>query len=207
MKKKLFKLLTFLLIIPALLLCACSGNRSKFSAINISRYFESVVRVTYGDDNGRSRQIDIGEIASSKLNKSNLSNYYSFEIEGNAVWLYKMYIDCIYFSVYTTDTANTGNGLMTLTITITNLVDEEILKNDGDLTKIEPTVIQVNISPKKDNFELCRVDINKTVATSTGVKITIDIRQSADNTILDKSKNFTWFIYDFNVYGESRAYN
>lgn len=203
MKKLLLKIFAFLCILPAFALCACKGDRSSLGSIDISRYFDAV-KVTYSDN--ISRQIELSSLTKTKAEAGELNKYVKYEIQGNTTWIYKMYIDCIYFDIYTTDTSSGGNGMMTIRFIMTGLADESTLLEGKKYDPVDFEYV-FNFTPEKNGVTTCKVEINKVVATATGANISIDINESVENTVLDSSKDFRWTIFNFQVYGESRTYN
>lgn len=193
MKKSILSFLILMLFVPVMFFTGCS-NKTKLPEIKASRYFSSSVSTSLFDQTQK-RQIQLSSITSKKPNKDHMDKYVQYELTGDGVWIYKMYIECIYFYVYTSDT----NEAMTITLTFTNLASE------SDLTKQETVTKTCAVQPGKNKATLCKINIGKVVATATNTKLTIDIAQTASYDFFEN--NFKWMIYDFSVYGESRSYS
>lgn len=183
-----------MLCLPAMFLCGCKGGKPTLPAINASRYFESTVTTTIYNKTAK-QNLEMNNITSSSPNTAYLNQYVQYELTGDGSWIYKMYIESIYFYVYT---SNTANEAMTITLTITNMADE------SDLTKTETITKTCPVVPGKNKSTLCKFDIGKVVATATTTKLTIDILETASATFFEDG--IKWMVYDFTVYGESRAY-
>lgn len=191
-----------LCILPALLLCGCS-DLDEIHRLNFDRYFSSVV-AEYAD--GTRRELDLGTLSESQGKSANASKFTQLSIEGDGPWLFKMYIERIEFDIYTSESASGGSGAMTLTFKMTGLTDETTFTEDRTY-RPEDFVKILNCSPIKNGVVHLSVEIKKVVATATGANITLDISESAENTILDPNKDFRWTVFNFSVYGQSRTYN
>ncbi len=207
MKKNILKVLCAFLCIPIICLCGCSNKKkSKLNAIDINTYFSSTTTTTiYNDGTTNTSKTNTENLTAEKPNKDIIDRYESFEIKANAEWIYKMYIDYIYFYVYTSE--NSSSELV-VNITITNAVTEsEIGKELEENTKFET---QTSLIPQKDGSTLCEVAINRVVATATGSTLTFDVLNSIPQVFLDdngKDNGLKWIIYGLEIHGESRAYS
>ena len=200
MKRKIFNLLIAALCVPIVALCGCSDKRSKLPKIDASVYLEpTVVATTY--NNTKTKNVELADLLNKKADPLNVDNFVELKVTASSTWIYKMYIDRIYFYVYTNEATNVE---MIVNISITNLADEnDISHPNDDFSKT------CSFIPKAESSKLCYVDVNKTVATATGCTITFDIYNSTSGTVADNEGNatsFRWMIYGLEIYGEHRAY-
>ena len=202
MKRKILNLLIALICVPALMLCGCSKKDSDLPKINASVYFEESVEVhTY--NNAKAKTIEFAELIAEDPDPLNIDCFTEIKVTAKNSWVYKMYIDCIYFYVYANEDATSE---MVVNVTITNLVDEDKI---GEQNAIETVQETCSLIPQKDDSILCKVDVKKTVATATGCTITFDINNSINGTVADdagKATDFRWMIYGLEFYAEHRAY-
>ena len=199
MKNKLLKILTAVCCIPILVLCGCSSVNSKLDTINASTYFNSAVAcTTYGKTTQTSGSLS--DLLAEKPNLGTIGQYTKFELKANSAWIYKMYIDYIYFYVYTNIDVESQ---MTINIEMTNLAKENDIEN--------PDTFQADCSliPKKDGKILCEVKVQRVVATATGSTLTFDILGCPEVFADDKgvANGFKWTIYGLEFYAESRTYS
>lgn len=202
MKRKIFNLLIALICVPAITLCGCSKKKSDLPKINASAYFEETVSV-YTYNNAKAKEIEFAELIAEKADPLNVADFTELTITAKSAWVYKMYIDCIYFYVYANEDATSE---MIINVTITNLVDEDKIDSQNAIETIEETC---SLIPKKEESILCKVEVKKTVATATGCTIKFDINNSINGTIADDqgiATNFRWMIYGLEIYAEHRAY-
>lgn len=202
MKRKIFNFLIMLICVPAIILCGCSKKKSNLPKIDASEYFEnSVSALTYNSTNAKTLKFET--LTAKNVNPLDVDNFTEIKITAKSALVYKMYIDCIYFYVYANNTTNTE---MVINVSITNLVSEDEISNENSIKTIEETC---SFIPKKNGSVLCKVDIQKTIATATGCTITFDIYNSTNGTVADdngNSTNFKWTIYDLSFYAEHRTY-
>lgn len=205
MKKFLTKLCVLLLCLPALLFCACSNDPpSKLPAINIATYYNQTAKVTYLSEE-ESSGLAVSSLTEKDVDKNSLGQYVQIELLGNRTWLYKMYIDYITFYVYTNESRNVD---MIVNVSISNVADENDRSNPETFTTGSDSP---RFKPTANGATLCTVKVGKVVANATGEdKITFDILNSVNDTMLDANKNptnFRWTIYGLTIYGESRSYS
>ena len=194
MKTKLFKLLTLIVCIPAILVCGCSKKRSNFDKFDASAYLESkVTYITY--DNSNNQTMEINEFFNEEVDPVDVKNYSTIKITAKSAWVYKMYIDKIYFNFYSNKSLSTE---LIVNLTITNLAPE------NDLSKPESKSFTCSFIPKENESILCEFEIEKIVANATGCLITIDINESIDSEFIES--DFRWTIYNFEIYGEHKTY-
>ncbi len=201
MKKILYSALMFLLCVPVILFAGCSSV-SKFPSITPTTYFSEKVSSTLF--NGSAKELSIKDLSSNSPNKKLLDTYYQIDISANSSWLYKMYIDCIYFKVYT---QNKLDSQVTITIKITNTVKEEDISKENAEKDFSATCA---FTPKKNGTTECKIKVGRTVADLTGAKITIDVSEYQGGIVMgdeNVSSDLLWIIYNFRVYGESRSYS
>ena len=204
MKNKLLKIFTFLLCLPALFLCACGETPSSLPSINVSRYYGSGAITTLYNDTNKG-QISIGDLTSSKVNTDTIGSYVQIELSGNRNWLYKMYIDCITFYVYTNESRDTE---MIVNVSISNLADENN-RNNAQTFSAEPA----RFKPTAGEATLCTINVGKVVSSATDANsdfLKFDILNCVNSTVADSSgneTNFKWTIYGLTIYGESRSYS
>ena len=202
MKRKILNLLIALICVPAIMLCGCSKKDSDLSKIDASVYFEEKA-FAYVYNNAKAKEVKFEELIAEDPDPLNIDSFTEIKITAKSAWVYKMYIDCIYFYVYANAEATTE---MVVNVTITNLVDEDKIGQQNAIETIEETC---SLIPQKDDSVLCKVNVNKTVATATGCTITFDINNSINGTVADDSGNatdFRWMIYGLEFYAEHRAY-
>ena len=200
MKRNIFKILIALICVPILALCGCSNKLSKLPKLDATIYFEQTVKAsTYGST--KTKDIDLSELLSTKADTLNIDSFTELKLTANSTWIYKMYINRIYFYVYTNEAASVE---MIVNVSITNLADENDIQHPNNDFSVPCSFV-----PTKAGSHLCYVDVNKTVATATGCTITFDILNSTSGTIADNEGNLTtfrWMIHGLEFYGEHRAY-
>ncbi len=200
MKKTLLKIITLIALVPIISFYGCSSKKSKLSDINLVTYYnEKVVCTSYNST--KSYNLKISDLTRSKPNKLLADQYIKFELSANSAWMYKMYIDYIYFKVYTNIATQSA---MTINLKMTNLADESDLSNPTDDFTADASLI-----PEKDGSINCWFKINKVVPTATGTKLTIDILDTTEVFAdeFGKDNGFKWIIYDLKFYAESRTYS
>lgn len=202
MKRKIFNFLIMLICVPAMMLCGCSKKKSSLPKIDASVYFEDTVSaLTYNSANAKTLKLET--LTAKKVDPLDIDNFTEIVVTAKSALVYKMYIDCIYFYVYANDTTDTE---MVINVSITNLVAEDQISVSNASQTIEETCSFV---PKKNGSVLCKVDVQKTIATATGCTITFDIYNSTNGTVADDNgdaTNFRWTIYGLSFYAEHRAY-
>ena len=99
MKRKILNLLIALICVPALMLCGCSKKDSDLPKINASVYFEESVEV-YTYNNAKAKTIEFAELIAEDPDPLNIDCFTEIKVTAKSSWVYKMYIDCIYFYVY-----------------------------------------------------------------------------------------------------------
>ncbi len=202
MKRKILNFLIALICVPALLLCGCSEKESELPKIDAKVYFEEAV-TAYTYNNAKAKTIKFSELIAEDLDPLNVDNFTEISVTAKSAWVYKMYIDCIYFYVYANADATEQ---MVVNVKITNLVDEDKIGEQKAIETIEETCSFV---AKKEESVLCKVEVKKTVATATGCTISFDIYNSTSGTVADdtgKATDFRWMIYGLEFYAEHRAY-
>lgn len=202
MKRKILNLLIALICVPAIMLCGCSKKDSDLPKIDASVYFEEKA-LAYVYNSAKAKEVKFEELIAEEPDPLNIDSFTEIKITAKSAWVYKMYIDCIYFYVYANADATTE---MVVNVTITNLVDEDKIGQQNAIETIEETC---SLIPQKDDSVLCKVNVNKTVATATGCTITFDINNSINGTVADdegEATDFRWMIYGLEFYAEHRAY-
>lgn len=198
MKKSILKIFTLLICLP-LALCGCSKVKSKLDTIELPVYYNNTVACSvYGKSDKTS--ITVQDLTSKKPKTLIAAAYTEFELRANAAWVYKLYIDYIYFKVYT----NIPSSAMTINVAITNLANEYDFENANDDFTAECSLI-----PEKDGSFICEVKVQKVIATATGSTITFDILNSPEvfHDVYGKENGFKWIIYDLKFYAEHRTYS
>lgn len=198
MKKSILKLFTLLLCLP-LALCGCSKVKSKLETIHLPVYYNTKVSCDlYGKST--SIGIDLDDLTSKKPKYGLIAAYTKFELRANAAWVYKLYIDYIYFKVYT----NMASSELIVNVNITNLASESDLSKPNDDFTAECSLI-----PQADESFICEVKVQKVIATATGSTITFDILNSPEVFYDDFGKEigFKWIIHDLKFYAEHRTYS
>jgi hypothetical protein len=203
MKKILKHIMALLTIVPIILLCSC-GSRSSLPKLNLEQYYESNVTV-YTYNSTTAKKISLSKLTSSSPSSQNCDNFTQLTLTGDGSWLYKMYIDTIYFYVYTTE-ATTEE--LVINFKLTNVVEESEFKS-GSVNPTEFTC-ERSLKPTKNGSVLCTIPVHMTIADATSTSITIDILNSVNGTVADENGNessFKWQIYGLEIYGESRSYS
>ena len=198
--KKLKKLLIMLILIPTMILSGCNNVKSTCKAIpSVEYYFEDVV--TCEVFNLPQREIYLSNITNSKLNKVMLDSYAQFTITAKSAEAYHLYIEYIYFKVYMTEDSEFD---FNVNINMTNVIKE----SDVGVSGVEDNTYtnMYACKAKKNSTAHFKIYLDRVVATSTGSKITIDILNS-EIYATNEETTFKWCIYDFSIYGESRAYS
>ena len=200
MKNRLLKILMAIICIPVLLVSACSSKDSKLDTINLSTYYQEKVSSTiYGQT--KKVESSLSSLTAKEPAMKEIGQYTSFTLTANPAWIYKMYIDYIYFYVYTNIDVATQ---MTINVSITNLASENDLTNPSDDFTADCSLI-----PEKNGTFLCKVKVQKVVATATGSEVTFDILNTPE-VFYDEyaqENNFKWIIYGLEFHAESRAYS
>ncbi|MBQ8451906.1 MAG: hypothetical protein IJ538_03940 [Clostridia bacterium] len=206
MKKLLKTFLAFVLIIPVIIFSACS--KSGVESKNVSAYFNENVSANVFNDSDR--KLPLSVLTSSSANTDYLDKFTSFTLSGKNAWIYKMYIEKITFSVYSEGTAS---GPLTVSLTLTNCVDESALKNRTSGEAVDtstPFSTESSAITKNKGSIDYEITINKVIATAGATTLTLDIFESVNETVANgkgEATNFKWMIYNFKVFGESRTYS
>ena len=203
MKKNLLKTLVIFLLLPVLVFVGC-GKSKSLQSIKISRYFKDKITISRNGFPEPSTD-SISLLTQKKAKQENLSPYTKFELNVQPVWMYKMYVETISFYVYCNESSE---NLLTLSLKMTDLADEEDILNSTDETVESSTFEkQCDIEPKAFKAIKCTFAVNKTVIVATGSTLTIEVDSleifSSDE---ENPSTFKWLIYGFEVHGESRAY-
>ncbi len=197
LKKSVFAII----LLPVMLFCGCS--KSNLKPQDFSAYYASTITCTLYDKSG-TKTIPTSALADSKPNIDYADKYVSLVATAKSEWLYKMYIESIYFYVYTSESTSTE---MIINVSLTNVVKEEEINTS---TEDNTITAQCSFFPQKDNSTLCKVEVNRTVATATSSTLTFDINNSVYGIVCDENgdtNDFKWLIYGIEIIGESRTYN
>lgn len=200
MMQKLKKCFILLLILPTVLLCSCSKFKPNCKALSsLSYYFETDINCEYFKDLPKNT-ISLDSLTNSKLNKSMINSYASFTLKSKTAETYHLYIEYIYFKIYTNESSDYE---FSVNINLDNVISEsDVGKENPEETTYSNTYSTVT---KKDNVAIFKVYVNKVVQSATGFTLTIDILNN-ETYITDPNTNLKWALYDFKIYGESRAY-
>lgn len=198
---KMKKILTMLLIIPVMLLCSCNKFKPECSEIpSLSYYYKDSVDCEIF--NLPQKTLTIADLQNEKVQKHLLDSYAQITLTANSAEAYHLYIEYIYFKVYTNLDSEYA---MNVDINITNVISEENI-GKSDLSDEDKNYKNTYAcQARKESTAVFKVYVGRTIATATGSKITIDIL-SSEIYATDEKTNFRWLIYDFKIYGESRAY-
>lgn len=202
MKNTLKSLFILILCLPALLFVGCGEKDSDLPSIKVTSYYEQDVTANvYGESTART--LSLTDMTASELASSTPAAYTQIQLKGKQNWLYKMYIDCVTFYVYTNESRDTE---MIVNITFSNLADENDRNNPS---KFES---ETSFVPQANNAVLCKIKVGKMVpsATDGDCYLKFDISNSTNTTIMDANGNvttFKWAIYGLKIYGESRTYS
>ncbi len=208
MKRKILNLLITMLCAPILMLCSCSNKPKEIPVVDATVYLQEDVTASLYSKNPNTKNdksLKLSELLLKEPDPLNIDSFVEIKVTANSTWIYKMYIEYITFYVYTNKSADVE---MIVNFKMTNLAkEEEIGTTDAGKEATEETCSFV---PQENGSILCRVDLNKTVATATGSEITFDILNSTSGTVADNEGNptdFRWMIYGLEIHGEHRAYN
>ena len=205
--KKLKKSIFIFLMLPVMFLCGCSKSNIKPQDFNA--YFNDKVSCYIYKNNGTSSSKDISAktLAASTPDFDYADKYISLEATAKGEWLYKMYVESIYFYVYTSHEAATE---MIINVTLTNFVEEKNINNKNTTDEEKTLTAQCSFFPQEGNSTLCKVEVNRVVATATTTKIKFDINNSVHGilcTELSEPNDFKWLIDGLEIVGDSRTYN
>ena len=198
--KKLKNILIMFLFIPAMLLCSCSDVKSVCSAVpSVEYYFNETVDCEIF--NLPEREMNLTNLTNPKLNKAMLDTYAQFTLTAKPAEIYHLYIEYIYFKVYMNENSEFD---FQININMTNVIKE----SDVGVKDVEDTEYSNTYSTRtiKNSTAHFKIYVNRIVATATGSKITIDILNS-EIYATNEETSFKWCIYDFQIFGESRAYS
>ena len=198
--KKLKNILIVLLIIPVMLLCGCDNIKTVCKAIpSVGYYFEDTVDCEIF--NLPERETNLSNLTSSKLNKAMLDSYAQLTLTAKSAEIYHLYIEYIYFKVYMN---NSSEFDFQINFNMTNVINE----SDVGIAGVEDNEYSNTYTTRtiKNSIAHFKIYVNRVVASATGSKITIDILNS-EIYATDEKTSFKWCIYDFKIYGESRAYS
>ena len=201
MKKSLLKIITALLCIPILFVCGCSSKPSKLGTINPSAYFEDKTSY-YLYNVSESKTMTFDSLTLEEPDKSLANSYIQLEVKAKPAMIYKMYIDYIYFYVYTNKETYSE---MIVNVSLTNLCDEWDFENPTDDFSYPCSFL-----PVKDGSTLCIVEVKKVVAIlAETTTLKFDILNSTEVFKDESGKDigFKWSIYGLEFHAESRAYS
>ena len=203
--KKLKQSLFIFLLLPVMFFCGCSKTNIKPQ--EFTAYFSDKVTTTIYKNNGStsSKVITSSVISSSTPNLDYADKYLTMETTAKGEWIYKMYVESIYFYVYTSHSAQNE---MIVNVTLSNFVKEEDINNKDNEDKT--LTAQCSFFPEKNNSTLCKVDVNRVVATKLTTSISFDINNSVYGILCEEDgspNDFKWLIYGIEIVGESRTYN
>jgi len=195
------KCFVIMLCLPIIMLCACSKSKPTCKEVSaLDYYFENDIKCNLFN-NLPDKNITLADITSSKLDKTKLDSYAKLTFTAKSVEIYHMYIEYIYFKLYTNQSSEFE---MNVNIEITNAV------NESDVHTAEPKdnkyINTYSCIAKENNIATFKVEVKRTIATVTGAQITFDILDS-EIYATNPETHFKWCIYDFKIYGESRAYS
>lgn len=216
MKNTLKRLLSLILCLPVLLLVGCGSKKPSCKVINdLSYYYQSTVSAdifnvvkTENDESSTpgntepttlTKKIELSTMTSSKLKKERADAFAALTIKAKSAEVFHLYIEYIYFKVYTNQTSEFP---LDINITVSNVIYESEVGNaDVEENTFSNTY---QISPKKGKSYIVKAKVGRVVATATGSQIVIDVLTS--DMFAQENSSFKWMIYDFKIYGESRAY-
>ena len=205
--KKLKQSLFIFLLLPVIIFCGCS--KSNIKPQNFTSYFSDKVTTTIYKNNGTASSKDITSsiLGASTPNLDYADKYLTLETTAKGEWFYKMYVESIYFYVYTSHSAQTE---MIVNVTLNNFVEEKNINNQHTTDEEKTLTAQCSFFPEDNNSILCKVDVNRVVATMTTTKIKFDINNSVHGILCSETgepNDFKWIIYGIDIVGESRTYN
>lgn len=199
MMQKIKNYFITLLCIPIIFLCGCTKKPICEAITDLSYYYESNITCDLFKDLP-DKTVNLSNLTKSKLDKSMLDSYAQITLKAKSAEIYHMYIEYLYFKVYTNETSEFE---LNVNINITNAVKEE----DISVQEPEDNTFTTTYSciAKAKNTATFKVYVNRTIATATGSTITIDILES-EIYATNSETSFKWCIFDFKILGESRAY-
>lgn len=198
--KKLKNILIMFLFIPAMILCGCDDIKSNCNAVHsVEYYFEETIDCDIF--NLPEREQYLSNLTNPKVNKQMLDSYAQLTFTAKPAEIYHLYIEYIYFKVYMNQDSEFD---FQLNINMTNVINE----SDVGVSDVEDNEYtnMYSCKVKKNSSAVFKIYVNRVVATSTGSVLTIDILNS-EIYATDEDTSFKWCIYDFKIYGESRAYS
>ena len=188
--KSLFSILLAICCCFILVGCTNNGRNVKTKAITMNTYFSETVKV----NNSSSDTYNLSAFTSDNVDTNTLlTDNKKLTFTGVSNWIYGMYIECVYFYLYTTKSVEINS----LKITMTDLDsgEEDSTLPEGTY-KLEETFAVI---ADKQQGKLIRIDINKTALNQT-LTLTIDL--SGEPMVA--SGDYNWTIYGLTVYGEHR---
>ena len=181
----------FCCLLSMFIVCGCSRDVST-QALTMTRYFKSNVVSAYGIN--KTKEYSLVNFTGENANLGTMAAHKSLTFSGINDWLYRKYIERVYFYVYTTHTTN----IEQLKVTFTSLDGGET-DNTINGYKVSETVA-VNVEANKGT--LVRVDIGHTVTLDDAQLIfKLDDEKFSYDT---NYANFKWTIYGLQVYGETK---
>ena len=190
-------------IIPTLMLCGCDNFKPTCNEINSVAYYfgDSVSCEFFGDL--PTKDVLMTDITSEKLNKDLANSYAQITLKTKTPnKAFHLYIEYLYFKVYMTEDSEFD---LNVNVTVTNVITE----NNVGVSDVTDTTFETTMTchSKKDKSTVFKVYVDRVVAKGTEpATIVIDILNS-EIYATNPETTFEWCIYNFTIYGESRAYS
>ena len=184
-----------LALLCSVLFVACGGGRNvTLPKINSTRYLASTVATTYVENNVTlgPKNMSLSYFIENQVNKDSLKAHKTLVFKGTS-WMYKMYIEAVYFYFYCSD----DKPINQLEFTMVDLDGGQ----DDDTSLPEGTYRvhqKIAIDAKSHKGCLVRVDIGHKVLDQE-FSITLSM---ANETSFNGS--YSWTIYGLAIYGETR---
>ena len=201
MRNALKKIFTILICLPVIFLCSCGGVKPTCDALpSVSYYYGNSISCNIFNQD-ETKTINTTSITNKKLNKDMLDAYAQFTLNGKSAEMYHLYIEYIYFKIYTNEDSEFQ---LDINVNLTNVIKESDIGN-SELKDEDKVFTNTYAAPaKKKGTVQVKIEVKRTVATATGSKLTIDVLTS--DMFAEENSTFKWCIYDFKIYGESRSY-
>lgn len=171
------------------------GRNVQSPAIKVSRYFNNSVSYTYTTN--RTEKLNLSSFTKNSVDNSTVGKQSTIQLTGENQWVYRLYVECIYFYFY----CNQSVDIEQLVVTMTNLDSGTFDSTLPTGTYKKSTILA--FKAKQNKGVLLRVDINQTIVSSSAdCLLTLKLEH---DELLSSSNDFKWSIYDLAIYGKTAA--